>query len=55
MIDLKACERCGGDRYLEEVLGDRDLVCLQCGHRTSAPIVKYPVRLRPVAAQKRAA
>lgn len=55
MIDLKACGRCGGDMFVEEVLGDADVVCLQCGHRASAPVVKYPVRLRTVASQKRAA
>ena len=38
MINLKACARCGGDLIPEELLGDVDLVCLQCGHRTTAPI-----------------
>jgi hypothetical protein len=37
MIDLKACARCGGDMMAEEILGDVDLVCLQCGHRQAAP------------------
>jgi DNA-directed RNA polymerase subunit M/transcription elongation factor TFIIS len=36
-LKLKACNRCGGDLIPEELLGDIDLVCLQCGHRTSAP------------------
>lgn len=38
MINLKACARCGGDLIPEELLGDVDLVCLQCGHRTAAPM-----------------
>lgn len=33
MISLKACPRCSGDLYEEEILGDRELVCLQCGSR----------------------
>jgi DNA-directed RNA polymerase subunit RPC12/RpoP len=63
MINLKACARCGGDLIPEELLGDVDLVCLQCGHRTSAPVAPkttYRIRpTRPVAAtrpsQRRAA
>jgi hypothetical protein len=49
MLNLKACARCGGDLIPEELLGDIDLVCLQCGHRTSAPAPKtaYRIRLRP--------
>jgi len=37
MINLKACNRCGGDLMIEEVLDETELVCLQCGHRTFAP------------------
>jgi DNA-directed RNA polymerase subunit RPC12/RpoP len=37
MIDLKACTRCGGDMMAEEILGDVDLVCLQCGYRKAMP------------------
>jgi hypothetical protein len=63
MINLKACARCGGDLIPEELLGDIDLVCLQCGHRTSpaaAPRTAYSIRpTRPVAtarpSQRRAA
>lgn len=48
MINLKACARCGGDLIPEELLGDIDLVCLQCGHRTSAPAApKTTYRIRP--------
>ena len=48
MINLKACARCGGDLIPEELLGDIDLVCLQCGHRTSAPVApRMTYRIRP--------
>jgi hypothetical protein len=30
---FKGCQRCGGDLYNEEELGQVDLVCLQCGSR----------------------
>lgn len=30
---FKACGRCNGDIYIEDDLGSRDLVCLQCGSR----------------------
>ena len=36
MILIKSCPRCHGDMMREEVLGEVELVCLQCGHR------KYP-------------
>lgn len=36
MIDIKGCPRCHGDLYQEETFGERELVCLQCGHRTYA-------------------
>ena len=50
MINLKACARCGGDLIPEELLGDIDLVCLQCGHRTSAPTApKTTYRIRATA------
>jgi len=35
LIQLKSCSRCGGDMMLEQYLDDSDLVCLQCGHRSS--------------------
>ena len=34
MLLLKSCERCSEDLLKEEILGDIDLVCLQCGCRT---------------------
>jgi DNA-directed RNA polymerase subunit RPC12/RpoP len=58
MISLKSCARCGGDVMPEEILGDVELVCLQCGHRTSAPAEapRYRVvRRRPQAPARRAA
>jgi hypothetical protein len=30
---FKGCQRCGGDMYREDDLGETDLVCLQCGCR----------------------
>ncbi len=37
------CRHCGGDMYLEEDVGFTELVCLQCGHRITAP----PRAVRP--------
>jgi DNA-directed RNA polymerase subunit RPC12/RpoP len=42
VMNLKACGRCGGDQIREEVMGDAELVCLQCGQRESAPSDKLP-------------
>jgi len=60
MMNLKACNRCGGDMMAEEILGDVDLVCLQCGHRQAAPQARPAWRVaqrrQPVTAgHKRAA
>lgn len=41
MIELKACPRCQGDLYEEEIVGERELVCLQCGSRTNV-LMKHP-------------
>ena len=41
LIQLKSCPRCSGDMMLEQYPGDSELVCLQCGHRSSVqPQVK---------------
>lgn len=37
MIRLKACPRCLGDMMTEEMLGEADAVCLQCGYRQALP------------------
>jgi hypothetical protein len=58
MIDLKACARCGGDMMAEEILGDVDLVCLQCGYRKPMPQAQPAWRIttrKQRVAQKRAA
>ena len=34
MIHLKSCPRCHGDMMEERMLGELELVCLQCGHRS---------------------
>lgn len=55
MILLKSCPRCHGDMMLEELPGDADFVCLQCGYRTAAiaqtrPVLaRVAVRVRPAA------
>ncbi len=33
---FKGCDRCRGDLYHEEDIGQTDLVCLQCGYRRAA-------------------
>ena len=35
-MKLKDCPRCGGDVTMEEINGDPEFVCLQCGHRRYA-------------------
>jgi hypothetical protein len=46
MLLLKSCDHCLGDMYLEEFLGDRELVCLQCGNRVGASTMTLaPVRV----------
>jgi len=54
MILLKSCPRCHGDMLEEELLGEVEIACLQCGHRT------YPEAIRqqpaaPVSVAKKAA
>ena len=34
MIFMKSCPRCHGDMLQEQLHGETELVCLQCGHRT---------------------
>jgi len=34
MIQMKSCPRCHGDMMEERMLGELELVCLQCGHRS---------------------
>ncbi len=34
MILIKSCPRCHGDMMEEELAGEIEMVCLQCGHRT---------------------
>jgi hypothetical protein len=44
MIEIKGCTRCGGDEVVEQLHGEAELVCLQCGHRRDASA--RPVSLR---------
>jgi len=50
-VNLKACSRCGGDLISEELLGETEFVCLQCGHRTFAP-AEAPPRYKIVGRRK---
>jgi hypothetical protein len=34
MMALKGCPRCQGDMMKEELPGEVEMVCLQCGYRT---------------------
>ena len=46
MLLLKSCGHCLGDMFMEEFLGDRELVCLQCGNRVRQPAMALaPVRV----------
>jgi ribosomal protein S27AE len=38
-IQIKSCPRCLGDMMLEEYLGEREFVCLQCGYRLAPATV----------------
>jgi hypothetical protein len=40
VILTKSCPRCQGDMLREELLGEVEMVCIQCGHRTppAAPV-----------------
>jgi len=53
VIQLKSCPRCNGDMMLEEYMGDSDLVCLQCGHRTAMAQTKPALARVQVRAQRR--
>jgi len=43
MILTKSCPRCHGDMLREELLGEVEMVCIQCGHRSYPE--PEPVRL----------
>jgi DNA-directed RNA polymerase subunit M/transcription elongation factor TFIIS len=53
MILMKSCPRCNGDMMKEELLGEVEMVCLQCGHR-SYPEMQTK-RLAPAARMERKA
>jgi len=54
MILLKSCPRCHGDMMPEEMLGEVEVVCLQCGHRTY-PEPQIEAAAAPVRVAKKAA
>ena len=59
MLRLKSCPRCHGDMMEEKMLGEVELPCLQCGHRSfsqpaaprlaARPAPPAPERLAPAA------
>jgi hypothetical protein len=51
---FKSCPRCEGDMLLEELPGEAELVCLQCGHR-AYPEAQLPQSEAPVRVVKKAA
>ena len=48
MILTKSCPRCHGDMLREELLGEVEMVCIQCGHRAypEAQTKRYAPALR---------
>ncbi len=55
MINLKSCSRCGGDVMIETLLGESELVCLQCGRRSAAPDQPAPYRVKRRTPMRKAA
>jgi len=54
MILLKSCPRCHGDMLPDELPGEAEMVCLQCGHRTyTRPQIQQPAT--PVSVETKAA
>ena len=47
MIHLKSCPRCHGDMMEERMLGELELVCLQCGHRSYPQPAAVRLTARP--------
>jgi hypothetical protein len=54
MILIKSCPRCHGDMMTEELLGEVEIVCLQCGHRTY-PETQTRLPRAPASVTKKAA
>jgi hypothetical protein len=50
-LKLKSCPRCLGDMMVEEMLGEADAVCLQCGYRL--PLPRKSIFQRELTASKR--
>jgi Zn ribbon nucleic-acid-binding protein len=48
MIQPRSCPRCQGDMYREELLGEVEMVCLQCGHRSYPEPIRLVTRRRIV-------
>ncbi len=52
VIYLKSCPRCRGDMMVEAMLGEVELVCLQCGYRSPLPAKGSLPAREPVLAAK---
>ena len=55
MMLFKSCPRCHGDLALEELPGEADFVCLQCGFRSAAVAHTKPMRVTDRPHTRRAA
>ena len=51
---LKACTKCGGDLYEQALLGEKEIVCLQCGRSVYMTVMKNTTpRLQEVSSTQR--
>jgi hypothetical protein len=55
MMLFKSCPRCHGDLALEELPGEAEFVCIQCGFREAAVARTKPVASRRLSRVPRAA
>ena len=53
MIQLKSCPRCNGDMLVEELLGEVEVVCLQCGCRMAPQVDSGSSPRQPALPSKR--
>jgi hypothetical protein len=54
MIAFKGCPRCQGDMMKEELPGEVEMVCLQCGYRTYPEVLIRQAEV-PVSVARKAA
>jgi DNA-directed RNA polymerase subunit M/transcription elongation factor TFIIS len=53
MIVFRGCVKCEGDLYVEQGIGDTDLVCLQCGYRRGVSAAELEREEREAAERER--